>query len=75
MSERLTALDEEIDRHMEPNSLNCLSCPYSANQRGTLRNHIESKHLVTGGFKCVDCHKVCPTRHALKNHRFRQHRH
>jgi len=71
--ERLAALEREIDSHMEPDSLQCLSCPYFSTMKSTLRQHIEAKHIETGGFSCEFCPKICPNRHALKMHRRRQH--
>ena len=32
------------------------------------RNHIEAKHIQSGGFQCLLCNAFSPTRHALKMH-------
>ena len=38
------------------------------------RNHIEAKHIQSGGFQCLLCNAFSPTRHALKMHILRKHR-
>ena len=36
-------------------------------------NHIESNHVDTaGGFQCDYCGERCPTRNALKMHKYRK---
>ena len=51
----------------------CNDCDYSTKYVTTLRNHIESKHLNSGGFQCPYCSNVCPTNHAMKMHISRKH--
>ena len=72
--ERLSAIEQEIDGHLDINSPGqCLSCPYYSSTKATLRQHIEAKHIDTGGFSCSVCNKICSTRHAFKIHRLRYH--
>ena len=52
----------------------CTDCNYSTKYSNTCRNHIESKHLSTSGFRCKFCSAFCPTRHALTTHIGRKHK-
>ena len=52
----------------------CLECPYNNIQKAVMRNHVEAKHLNTGGFDCQFCSVTCPNRQALRMHISRKHR-
>ena len=49
----------------------CYSCNYSNPTKATVKAHVESKHILSSGSECSSCHKVCPTRHAMKMHSIR----
>jgi len=52
----------------------CCDCSYSSSNRRNVINHIESKHVTTGGAICQICKKLCPTREALRKHFSRSHK-
>jgi len=49
----------------------CLECDHTCQQPTNMRNHIESKHVVTNGYYCHQCSKFCRTKNALSIHRTR----
>jgi len=49
----------------------CLDCDHTCQQPTNMRNHIESKHVVTNGYYCHQCSKFCRTKNALSIHRTR----
>ena len=69
-SEIETLIDSQLCRD-ESGSWYCSSCNYSNHAKGTVRAHIEAKHVISSGYQCTICSKVCPTRHAFKMHRLR----
>ena len=69
-SEIETIIDSQLSRD-ESGSWYCSSCNYSNHAKGTVRAHIEAKHVISSGYQCTICSKVCPTRHAFKMHRLR----
>ena len=58
---------------LESDLFGCAQCEYSTKFHTTILNHIESKHVITGGFTCPVCPNVCKTRKALKMHKYRKH--
>ena len=50
-------------------SFRCLDCEYVSRVKACVKIHIESKHVISGGFSCHECGKHVPTRNALKVHR------
>jgi len=52
----------------------CLECGKTASTRQHIKNHIESKHVISPGYVCNICNKFCPTKNALLLHRSRNHR-
>ena len=52
----------------------CLECGKTAGTRQNIRNHVESKHVVSPGYVCNICNKFCQTKNALALHRSRYHR-
>ena len=70
-------LDELIEQNMrkdETGNWTCSQCDFSSNRSSNTRNHIEAKHIESGGFQCLVCNAFSPTRHALKMHMLRKHR-
>ena len=51
----------------------CQCCDYSTRIKQGMINHIESKHVDSGGATCQLCGRNCPTRYALQIHGIRQH--
>ena len=49
-------------------------CDYTTAYLTTIQNHVEAKHVETGGFLCHLCHKFCPSKNALKSHVSRKHK-
>jgi hypothetical protein len=67
-------LDDLIQRlyhRVEAGGYSCSSCAYQSINQTVMREHVESRHVLTPGFPCPHCHHVCPTRKALKMHIFR----
>jgi len=52
----------------------CSSCSYSTVSKRNMQNHIESRHITSGGVECKECRKICPTREALRKHVSRTHK-
>jgi len=70
-------LDEQIDflsKRQPDGTWWCSECGYSTKIKTNLRMHVESKHLVSSGFKCEICQTVCPNRKSLRNHVDRRHK-
>ena len=70
----LDALIEQNMRKDESGNWTCSQCGFSSNRSSNTRNHIEAKHIQSGGFQCSLCNAFSPTRHALKMHMLRKHR-
>ena len=72
----LDLLDREIFGLMDKDysgAWQCQRCDYSTRNKQGMINHIESKHVDSGGTTCQFCGRTCPTRHALQMHVIRQH--
>jgi Pyruvate/2-oxoacid:ferredoxin oxidoreductase delta subunit len=70
----LAHLDSMIQQmyHREARGVfGCSACAYKSTNQTVMREHIESRHVLTPGFACPHCAHVCPTRKALKMHIFR----
>ena len=50
----------------------CTDCNYESFAKQAMEKHIESKH-ISPGVICQICHKISPTRHALRMHLKRMH--
>jgi len=51
----------------------CTDCEYLNPVKDVIRNHVESHH-INASFFCPICGHKCPTRNALRVHRFRKHK-
>lgn len=51
----------------------CQECGFESKLRQRMSQHIESKH-ISAESTCDICLKRCPTRNALRVHKFRNHR-
>jgi len=51
----------------------CQECGFETKLRQRMSQHVESKHVEVDS-TCEICFKVCPTRNALRVHKFRNHR-
>ena len=52
-------------------SWTCLVCSYSTHHKTNMFQHVEAKHVQTGGYHCPLCQKFCPNSKSLKNHKSR----
>ena len=52
----------------------CNECGYESKKKTNTVEHVEAKHINSGGFLCPICQLVCVNRKALRNHTFRHHR-
>ena len=50
----------------------CTDCQYVTSIKQVLKKHIEAQH-ISPGVMCEICHKISPTRHALRMHLKRVH--
>ena len=70
-------LTEMIKDHMtreEDGSWTCGLCGFHSPYYTTMTNHIEAKHLPSVmGYTCPICQKHCPTKNALKCHKYNAH--
>ena len=51
----------------------CQDCGFETKLRQRMSQHVESKHIAADS-TCEICMKRCPTRNALRVHKFRNHR-
>ena len=51
----------------------CQDCGFVTKLRQRMSQHVESKHVAADS-TCEICYKRCPTRNALRVHKFRNHR-
>ena len=52
----------------------CLTCGWETHARARLWEHVEATHVVTSGYSCELCHKICPSKNAYKTHKSRYHK-
>lgn len=52
----------------------CLTCGWETHARARLWEHVEATHVVTSGYPCELCHKICPSKNAYKTHKSRYHK-
>jgi len=68
-------LDEAIEgwlsRDPQGGFHTCLGCHFQSKHKNVVKEHIESRHITSPGFSCTVCHRVSPTRKALKVHIYR----
>ena len=57
----------------DPSKWKCCDCDYTTVHKPTLKRHIESKHVETGGYDCSICHVKVKTRRDLKIHQNKKH--
>ena len=52
----------------------CLECNWESKYKSRVFDHVEAKHIETGGYSCTICGKFCPSYSSLKMHKSRYHR-
>ena len=52
----------------------CLTCGFLSKKKSNCASHVESKHVLSGGFSCPFCALFCPNRKSLRNHTDRHHK-
>jgi len=52
----------------------CHSCEFTSKSKQRAYEHVEARHLTTGGYSCPLCQKFCPTSSSLRNHNDRHHK-
>jgi len=52
----------------------CQPCGWETKNKSRMYEHVEAKHVTTGGYNCPICGKFCPSQKSLKNHKFTNHR-
>ena len=52
----------------------CLDCNWESKYKSRTFDHVEAKHIETGGYSCNFCSKFCPSYSSLKMHKSRYHR-
>lgn len=72
VTSKMLKIDSE-DGH--PSYWQCTDCEYKSYRKDSynLKNHIESKHIISEGYNCSQCGKNVPTKNALRVHLARNH--
>ena len=52
----------------------CVTCGWETKFKTRLYEHVEAKHVETGGHSCPLCGKFCSSKNALKLHKSKYHR-
>jgi len=52
----------------------CTVCQFTSKFKQRAWEHVEAKHMNTGGYTCILCQKYCPTASSLRNHNDRHHK-
>jgi len=65
------AIDAKIVKDVLTGQWRCTDCDYGSQHQTNLRNHIEVHHVISQGYLCPVCHKVCKTKNALSIHKSR----
>jgi len=52
----------------------CQDCLWTTKYKTRLWEHIEAKHVQSGGYNCAMCSKFCSTKHAFHIHKSRYHK-
>ena len=63
-------IQREIDSKMEPTSKGwgCRVCGFDSNNKTRTWEHVEAKHVDTGGYNCRVCSKFCKSTSSLRPH-------
>ena len=70
----LTVMIRDHMMREEDGSWTCGLCGFQSPYYATMTNHIEAKHLRSvEGYTCPVCQKHCPTKNALKCHKYSAH--
>ena len=67
---------KEIYSKMEPTAKcwGCVVCGFDSNNKTRTWEHVEAKHVDTGGFNCEFREKFCKSSASLRNYMDRYHR-
>jgi len=66
-------INSKIAKDAEAGVWMCFDCDYRSNNLTHIKNHVEGKHIDSGGFSCHICGKISKTRVSLQMHVLRQH--
>jgi len=69
-------IQNQIDSLMEPTlkGWGCKMCGFDSNNKTRMWEHVEAKHVDTGGYHCKICTKFCKSSSSLRNHMDRYHK-
>ena len=56
-----------------PSYWQCTDCEYRSSHGGTMKRHIESKHIASKEYDCPQCGKLLSTIHQLRLHQKSKH--
>ena len=59
---------------LEDGVYTCTVCGYNARDKTRVYDHVEARHVESGGYSCPFCDKVCPSYSAFKMHKSRYHK-
>jgi len=65
---------ERLETGEKAGEWKCKLCDFVHKYKQRTSQHIESRHISSEGNVCEICFKNCPTRNALRVHKFRNHR-
>ena len=67
------AIEEMLYKDVDGN-WTCNQCDFKTPYKTTMNNHVEAKHIrAIDGYACDICNRHCPTKNALKCHKYREH--
>jgi len=69
-------IQNQIDSLMEATlkGWGCKMCGFDSNNKTRMWEHVEAKHVDTGGYHCKICTKFCKSSSSLRNHMDRYHK-
>ena len=71
------AIDQAVVSQMQKTDTGvwqCATCGWQSKFKTRLYEHVEAKHVETGGYSCPLCEKFCSSKNAFKLHKSKYHR-
>ena len=73
LDELREAIEEMVYKDVD-GTWTCNQCDFKTPYKTTMNNHVEAKHIrAIDGYACDICYKHCPTKNALKCHKYKVH--
>ena len=68
-------LESMFFRDVDLGIYKCAHCEYVTPHKTNMKNHVESKHMISSGYTCPVCSKFCATKNAFSLHKSRYKHH